>query len=93
MNTQRGQLGDGAVLTVAEACRQLGGRGGKVRRWLVANGLVRDVPGLGRRVSWREVLAAIEGRAAAPPAAEAPERRVVESRPPQLPRVKVTPRR
>lgn len=48
------------LLTVAAAVRAIGGRSSVVRAWLTEQGLVRDVPGLGRRVSWREVLDRVE---------------------------------
>lgn len=93
MNSQRGQLGEGAVLTVAEACRQLGG-GKKARAWLVERGLIVDVAGLGRRVIWRRVLAALEGSDPCGSTEQSVERQVVQSRPlPPLPRASVKPRR
>lgn len=56
----RRPLSEASLLTVAEAVRELGGRECETRRWLSDQGLVRDVPGLGRRVSWRQVLALVE---------------------------------
>ena len=60
----RGQLGEGAVLSVSAAAAELGLREADAVAWLRAQGLVAVVrlPG-GRgveRVSWRRVLAAIE---------------------------------
>lgn len=69
------------LLSVSAAVRALGGRSSVVRAWLVEQKLVRDVPGLGKRVSWREVLERVEAEANAP----VPEPR----RPGTLPRVKL----
>jgi len=48
------------LLTVPDAVRAIGGRATVVRQWLEDQGLVKDVPGLGKRVSWREVLERVE---------------------------------
>lgn len=42
-------LGAAAVLSPSEAVEALGGRAATAREWLQARGLIRDIPGLGRR--------------------------------------------
>lgn len=54
------RLTEASLLTVDEAVRELGGREADTRAWLRDRGLVREVAGLGRRVSWRQVLTLIE---------------------------------
>lgn len=72
--TTRGQLGEGAVLSVSAAAAELGLREADAIAWLRARGLVATVRLLdGRtveRVTWRRVLAAIE--AGEEPAAPSP---------------------
>lgn len=57
------------LLTPAEAVREVGGRASVTRAWLEDRGLIRDVPALGRRVIWGDVLEAIRraGEPAPPP--------------------------
>jgi hypothetical protein len=47
------------LLTPTDAVREIGGRRTSVQAWLEAQGLIHDVPGLGKRVIWGEVLEAI----------------------------------
>lgn len=66
MNSQarrqhRGTVAEGAVLLVAEAVAELGGRPSVTRKWLFDQGLVSIAPGLGERVVWRRVLNKLEG--------------------------------
>ena len=56
----RRPLSDASLLQVAEAVREIGGRETTVYQWLRDNNLIRTVPGLGKRVSWRQVLALVE---------------------------------
>lgn len=56
----RGTVAEGAVLMVAEAVAELGGRPSVTRKWLFDQGLVSIAPGLGERVVWRRVLNKLE---------------------------------
>lgn len=79
-------LGAAGILSLDEAAELLGGRRETARAWLRERGLVRDVPGLGKRVLWGDVLDEIRlttGPGATPP--EPPRAR--------LPRKAIRPRR
>ena len=78
-------LGAAAVLSPSEAVEALGGRAATAREWLQARGLIRDIPGLGRRVVWGDVLDEIRLDAA-----RDPEAQPVRGR---LPRAVLRPRR
>lgn len=73
------------VLTLTEAAERLGGRRNVAIQWLRDRRLVRDIPGLGDRVVWGDVLDEIRLRAEQ---ADDPE-------PPRatLPRAGIKPRR
>lgn len=81
MNSQarrqhRGTVAEGAVLMVAEAVAELGGRPSVTRKWLFDSGLVSIVPGLGERVVWRRVLNKLEDMLDLPRVAETPRPKV-----------------
>lgn len=73
------------VLTPTEAAERLGGRRSVAVEWLEDRELVRDVPGLGRRVVWGDVLDEIRLAGDRPPEQPAPRAR--------LARAGITPRR
>jgi hypothetical protein len=64
---ERLALGEAALLSPSQAARMIGGNEAETMEWLRSRGLVRTIPGLGRKVViWGEVLEAIRQPEAAP---------------------------